>query len=84
MQEKFVEEKAELQQSKEQLVIEQIEVKERVNKELLSVIIFEVQIKDQVPQQVAQLEEVNQKLQQCIIDLELHAVPETPKEIRDQ
>jgi hypothetical protein len=33
---------------------------------------------------VAQLEEVIQKLQQCIADLELCAVPETPQEIRDQ
>jgi hypothetical protein len=33
---------------------------------------------------VAQLEEVIQKLQQCITDLELRAVPETPQEIRNQ
>jgi chromosome segregation ATPase len=33
---------------------------------------------------VAQLEEVIQKLQQCIADLELRTVPETPQEIRDQ
>jgi hypothetical protein len=33
---------------------------------------------------VAQLEEVIQKLQQCIADLELCVVPETPQEIRDQ
>jgi hypothetical protein len=83
MQEKFDEEKEELQQSKEQLLTEQLEVKERVNRALRSVTIVEVQTKDQVPQQVAQLEEVIQKLQQCIADLELCVVPETPQEIRD-
>jgi hypothetical protein len=33
---------------------------------------------------VAQLEDVIQKLQQHIADLELRAVPETPQEVRDQ
>jgi hypothetical protein len=32
---------------------------------------------------VAQLEEVIQQLQQRIVDLELHTVPETPQEVRD-
>jgi hypothetical protein len=32
---------------------------------------------------VVQLEEVIQQLQQCIADLELRTVPETPQEIRD-
>jgi hypothetical protein len=32
---------------------------------------------------VAQLEEVIQQLQQCITDMELRTVPETPQEIRD-
>jgi hypothetical protein len=33
---------------------------------------------------VAQFEEVIQKLQQRIEDLELRAVPETPQDVRDQ
>jgi hypothetical protein len=33
---------------------------------------------------VEQLEEVIQKLQHCIIDLELCVVPKTPQEIRNQ
>jgi hypothetical protein len=49
MQEKFDEEKAELQQSKEQLLIEQLEVKERVNRALPSVTIIEFQTEDQFP-----------------------------------
>jgi hypothetical protein len=32
---------------------------------------------------VAQLEEVIQQLQQCIADLELCTVPETPQDVRD-
>jgi septation ring formation regulator EzrA len=48
------------------------------------VTVIEVQTEEWVPQQVAQLEEVIQKLQQCIADLELCTVPETPQEIRDQ
>jgi hypothetical protein len=84
LQEKWDEEKEELQQSKEQLLAKQLEVKERVNRALLSVTVIEVQTEEQVPQQVAQLEEVIQKLQQRITDLELHAVPETPQEIRNQ
>jgi hypothetical protein len=66
------------------LLAEQLEVKELVNRALCSVTVIEVQAEERVPQQVAQLEEVIQKLQQCIADLELHVVPETPQEIRDQ
>jgi hypothetical protein len=39
---------------------EQLEVKERFNRALRSVTVIEVQIEEQVPQQVAQLEEVIQ------------------------
>jgi hypothetical protein len=40
--------------------------------------VIEVKIEECVPQQVAQLEEVIQQLQQCIADMELRTVPETP------
>jgi hypothetical protein len=65
------------------LLAEQLEVKELVNRALRSVTVVEVQAKERVPQQVAELEEVIQQLQQCIADLELRTVPETPQEIRD-
>jgi hypothetical protein len=81
---KWDEERAQLQQSKEQLLAEQLEVKERVNRALLSVTVIEVKAKERVPQQVVQLEEVIQQLQQRIADLELRAVPETPQDVRDQ
>jgi hypothetical protein len=66
--------KQELQQSKEQLLAEQLEVKERVNRALRSVTVIEVRLKNEFPQQVAQLEEVIQQLQQRIADLELRTL----------
>jgi len=66
------------------LLAEQLEVKERVNRALRSVTIIETKAKERVPQQVVQLEEVIQQLQQCIADLELRVVPETPQDVRDQ
>jgi hypothetical protein len=83
LQAKWEEEKAQLQQSKDQLLAEQLEVQERVHKALRSVTIIEVKMEDRLPQQVTQLEEVIQQLQQRITDLELCTVPETPQEIRD-
>jgi hypothetical protein len=65
------------------LHIEQLEVKELVNKALFSMTVIEVRDEERVPQQVAQLEGVIQELQQCITDLELRIVPETPQDIRD-
>jgi hypothetical protein len=66
------------------LLTEQLEVNELINRALHSVTVIEVKTEEQVPQQVAQLEEVIQKLQQCITDLELRIVPETPQYVRDQ
>jgi chromosome segregation ATPase len=83
LQVKWEEEKAQLQQSKDQLLAEQLEVQERVHRALRSVTVIEVKIEERVPQQVAQLEEVIQQLQQRIIDLELRTMPETPQEVRD-
>jgi hypothetical protein len=84
LQAKFDEEKAQLQQGKEQLLTEQLEVKEAVNRALFSVTVIEIKTEDQVTKQVDQLAEAIQKLQQCIEDLELRAVPETPQDVRDQ
>jgi hypothetical protein len=80
---KWEEEKVQLQQSKDQLLAEKLEVHERVHKALHFVMVIEVKIEERVPQQVAQLEEVIQQLQQCIADMELHTMPETPQEVRD-
>jgi uncharacterized protein YaaN involved in tellurite resistance len=64
------------------LLAEQLEVRERVHSALRSVTFIEVKTEEQIPQQVAQLEEVIQQLQQRITDLELRIVPKTPQEIR--
>jgi hypothetical protein len=45
--------------------------------------VIEVKDEEKIPQQVAHLEKLIQQLQQCIADLELRTVPETPQEIRD-
>jgi hypothetical protein len=80
---KWEEEKEQLQESKDQLLVEKLEVQERVHKALRSVTIIEVKMEDCLPQQVTQMEEVIHQLQQCITDLELHTVLKTPQEIRD-
>ena len=78
---KWEEEKAQLHQSKDQLLVEQLETQERFHKALDSVTIIEVKMEDHLLQQVTQLEEI-QQLQQRITDLELYTMPETPQEIR--
>jgi hypothetical protein len=65
------------------LFTEKLKVKEMVTKALCSVTIVEVKVEEQVPQQVEQIEEVIQHLQQCIADLELHTMLETPQYVRD-
>jgi hypothetical protein len=84
LQEKFDEEKSQLQKEKEQLLTEKLEVKEMVNRVLRSVTVVEVKAEERIPQQIVQLEQVIQQLQQRIADLELRAVPETPQDVRDQ
>jgi hypothetical protein len=84
LQVNFDEEKTQLQQEKEQLLVEQLEVKEMVNMALLSMTIVEAKAEDRVPQQVVQLEEVIPQLEQRIANLELRTVPETPQDVRDQ
>jgi hypothetical protein len=84
LQGKWNDEKAQLQQGNEQLLVEQLEVKEAIKRALFFVIVIEVQTEERVPQQVAQLEDMILKLQQHIADLELHVVPETPHKIRDK
>jgi hypothetical protein len=46
--------------------------------------VIEIKAEDRATQQVEQLTEVIQQLQQCIADLELRVVPETPWDVRDQ
>jgi VIT1/CCC1 family predicted Fe2+/Mn2+ transporter len=55
LQEKFEEEKAQMQQEKEQLLTKKLEVKEAFNKALRSVTGLEPQVEEQVTHQVEQL-----------------------------
>jgi hypothetical protein len=50
LQAKFDEEKAQLQQEKEQFLAEQLEVKEAINRALHSVTVLEIKAEDQVTQ----------------------------------
>ena len=84
LQAKFDEANAQLQLEKEQLLAEQLKVKEVVNRALRSVTVLELNKEDQVPQQVNQLAETIQQLQQCIADFELRTIHETPQEVKDQ
>jgi chromosome segregation ATPase len=84
LQAKFEEEKAQIQHEKEQLLMEQVGVKEAVNRALRSVMGLEKKEEDPVEHQVAQLAEAIQQLQQRIADLELQTVPSTLQDVRDQ
>jgi hypothetical protein len=58
LQTKFEEEKVQLKQEKEQLLAEQLGVKEAVDRSLLSMMGLEPKIEDRVEHKVAQLVEV--------------------------
>jgi hypothetical protein len=82
---KFEEERAQVKQEKEQLLAEQLRVKEAVSRALRSVTGLEKKVTEEpVEHQVAQLAEAIQQLQQRITDLELQIVPSTPQDVRDQ
>jgi hypothetical protein len=84
LQANFDGEKAQILQGKEQLLMKQLEVKEAVSRELRSMTFVEIKVEDRVTQQVEKHTESIQQLQQCITDLELRIVPETPHDVRDQ
>jgi hypothetical protein len=64
LQMKFGKEKEQIQQEKEQLLAEQLKVKEAVNRALRSVTGLEPQAEDRVMHQVEKLTEAIQQLQQ--------------------
>ena len=66
------------------MIAEQLKVKEAVNRALHSVTGLETKVEDRVEHQVDRLAEAIQQLQQTIVDLELHTVPDTPQDVRDQ
>jgi hypothetical protein len=78
LQAKFAEDRVQIQQEKEQLLVEQVGVKEAVNRSLLYVTGLEHIEEDPMENQVAKLAEAIQQLQQRVVELELQAVPSTP------
>jgi VIT1/CCC1 family predicted Fe2+/Mn2+ transporter len=81
---KFAEDKAQIQKEKEQLLTEQMGVKEAVTRALHSVSGLTQIEEDTVESQVEKLAEAIQQLQARVVELELQAVPSTPQEVRDQ
>jgi hypothetical protein len=81
LQIKFEEDRAQIQQEKEQLLTEQVGVKEAVHRALRSVTGLEKMEEDPVESQVVKLAEAIQQLQQRIAELELQTVPSTPQEV---
>ena len=59
-------------------------MKEAVNIALRFMTGLEPQEEDQVTHQVEKLTEAIQQLQQSTADLELHTIPDTPQDVRDQ
>jgi predicted component of type VI protein secretion system len=84
LQTNFEEEKAHIHQEKEQLLAEQLEVKEVVDIALRYVTGLEPKAEERVEHQVAQLAEAIQQLQQIITNLELRTIPSTLQDVRDQ
>jgi hypothetical protein len=66
------------------LLAEKLEVKEAVNRSLLTMTGLEIQAEAQVTLQVEHLAEAIQQLQQGIAYIELHTTPSTPQDVRDQ
>jgi VIT1/CCC1 family predicted Fe2+/Mn2+ transporter len=84
LQTKFEEERAQIQQEKEKLLAEKVEVKEAVSRALHSVTGLDQKEEDPVENQVVKLVEAIQQLQQRITDLELQKVPSTSQDMQDQ
>jgi chromosome segregation ATPase len=84
LQAKFAEDRAQIQKEKEQLLMEQIGVKEAVTRALRSVSGLAQMEEETTESQVGKLVEAIQQLQARVAELELQAVPSTPQEVRDQ
>jgi len=64
--------------------MKQIGIEEAVNRSFHSVTGLEQKEKEPIECQVMKLAEVIQQLQQRVVDLELHTIPQTPQEVLDQ
>jgi hypothetical protein len=81
IQAKFAEDRAQIQKEKEQLLANQIGVKEAVIRALRFLVGLEWMEEDPVEIQVGKIVESIQKIQQRVVELELQAVPSTLQEV---
>jgi predicted nucleic acid-binding Zn-ribbon protein len=78
---KFEEDKEKIQKEKDQLLAEQIVVREAVTRALRSVSGLAQMEEETTESQVGKLVEAIQQLQARVAELELQAVPSTPQEV---
>jgi hypothetical protein len=78
---KFEEDKEKIQKEKDQLLAEQIGIREAVNRALRSVSGLAQMEEETTESQVGKLVEAIQQLQARVAELELQAVPSTPQEV---
>jgi hypothetical protein len=81
LQVKFEEDRENIQKEKEKLLMKQIGIEEVINRASISVTSLQKKVEDPIKCQVMTFVEVIQELQQRVVDLELHAIPQTPQEV---
>jgi hypothetical protein len=84
IQDMYEEENAKIQKEKDELLTEKTGVKEEVTKALRSVLGSAQEEHEALEVQVMKLAKAIHQLDARIMDLEIQAVPNTPKEVRDQ
>jgi hypothetical protein len=84
LQAKFEEDREQIQGEKDQLLAEQIGVREAVTRALRSMLGLKPMEEETIEIQVGKLAEAIQQLQAKVAELELQALPSTPQEVRDQ
>jgi hypothetical protein len=84
IREKFEEDREKIQREKDQLLTEQIGLREEVTRALCSVSGLAQMEEETTESQVGKLVEAIQQLQARVAELELQAVSSTPQEVRDQ
>jgi hypothetical protein len=84
LQAKFEEDREQIQREKDQLLTENIGVREVVTRALHSMLGLKPMEEETDESQVGKLVEAIQQLQERVAKLELQAVPSTPQKVQDQ
>jgi hypothetical protein len=80
---KFKENNVKIQEEKDQLLTEQIVIKQAVTRAIGFVPGLEQEESNSVEMQVGKLVEAIQQLQERLAELEIQAIPSTPQEVKD-